>query len=241
MKYIYFLLSFFQIISPELNAQSDSLLSLGTSITLQIDSIHSISPVILDSSISLISFKPSTNDLLSLLISPSNIDYKSLDLNLHFESHYNSKGAKQDLKQGKPLILFSGGFGGMPDFNSKADIDFQRKYQVKFYSQGCVRYGENENEEAYNQVVFQYLDQEYGKGWRDELRINAIGFKAPRTNVFAQKIIANLPSIKVLNQTSTKQISTTNQELETSVWWYIMPTSGFALLLALYFIKKRKN
>jgi hypothetical protein len=29
-------------------------------------------------------------------------------------------------------------------------------------------------------------------------------------------------------------------ETETSILWYILPTSGFALLLALYFIKRKK-
>jgi LPXTG-motif cell wall-anchored protein len=30
-------------------------------------------------------------------------------------------------------------------------------------------------------------------------------------------------------------------ETDTSVWWYVLPTSGFALLLSLYFIIKRKR
>ena len=32
-----------------------------------------------------------------------------------------------------------------------------------------------------------------------------------------------------------------NPETETSVWWYILPTSGFALLLSFYFIIKRRK
>ncbi len=33
---------------------------------------------------------------------------------------------------------------------------------------------------------------------------------------------------------------TLNPETETSIWWYVLPTSGFALLLSLYFIKRKK-
>lgn len=34
---------------------------------------------------------------------------------------------------------------------------------------------------------------------------------------------------------------TLTSDPETSIWWYILPTSGFALLLSLYFIVKRRK
>ncbi|WP_343633846.1 LPXTG cell wall anchor domain-containing protein [Fluviicola sp.] len=33
----------------------------------------------------------------------------------------------------------------------------------------------------------------------------------------------------------------TDPETDTSILWYILPTSGFALLLSLYFIIKRRR
>lgn len=96
-----------------------------------------------------------------------------------FESRYTAKGAKADLKAGSAHILFSGGFGGMPDFSSEKDKEFQQKYGVEFFSQGCVHMGAKEDEAVYNRVVFAYLDKKYGKTWRYHLRNDAIGFEAP--------------------------------------------------------------
>lgn len=93
------------------------------------------------------------------------------------KSDYNTQGAKKDIVNGNIRILFSGGFGGMPDFNNEDDLAFQKKYGVKFYSLGCFRGGDDENQEAYNNRIFKYLDEKFGKTWRIEIRKDAIGFK----------------------------------------------------------------
>ncbi|AUC15797.1 hypothetical protein BTO06_11840 [Tenacibaculum sp. SZ-18] len=94
-----------------------------------------------------------------------------------FKSDFNIEGAKKAIKKEKIRILFPGGFGGMPDFDNEKDIAFQKKYSVEFFSQGCIRMGEDENEEEYNQTIFAYLDKKYGKKWRNEIRDGAIGIK----------------------------------------------------------------
>ncbi|MEO1051742.1 MAG: hypothetical protein AAFX87_14025 [Bacteroidota bacterium] len=94
------------------------------------------------------------------------------------ESHYNAEGAKSDIKSGKTLILFSGGFGGMPNFKNQKDEVFQRKYDVTFFSKGCVSIGVNEDEIGYNKVVFSYLDEKFGTGWRQEIRQDAFGLES---------------------------------------------------------------
>jgi hypothetical protein len=93
------------------------------------------------------------------------------------ESRYNARGAATDIESKKIRILFSGGFGGMPDFKNEKDKRFQKKYKVEFYSQGCLRYGINDDEEGYNKTIFKYLDSKYGKSWRKEIRKDAIGFE----------------------------------------------------------------
>lgn len=98
---------------------------------------------------------------------------------IHLISDYNKKGAFLAIKKNNIKILFSGGFGGMPNFKNKSDIQFQKKYKVEFFSQGCVRYGENEDEEGYNKIIFEYLDKKYGTKWRKEIRNDAIGFIRP--------------------------------------------------------------
>ena len=92
-------------------------------------------------------------------------------------SDFNIQGARKDIKEKNIRILFPGGFGGMPNFDNQKDITFQKNYSVKFFSQGCIRMGENENEEEYNRTIFKYLDQKFGKSWRSEIRSDAIGIK----------------------------------------------------------------
>lgn len=96
---------------------------------------------------------------------------------VQLQSKYNPEGAKKDIENNSVKILFSGGFGGMPSFNNKKDISFQKKYSVQFYSQGCVRIGENENEEGYNLTIFNFLDKKFGTRWRKDIRTDAIGLK----------------------------------------------------------------
>ena len=99
------------------------------------------------------------------------------EISIKTTSDFNAKGAQKDIKEDNIRILFSGGFGGMPSFNNEKDIAFQKKYSVKFFSQGCIKMGSDENQEEYNQTIFNYLDTKFGEHWRNEIRNDAIGFK----------------------------------------------------------------
>lgn len=105
------------------------------------------------------------------------INKSILKISYQPESPFNAKGAKKDIANNNIKILFAGGLMGIPDFNNEKDTFFQKKYSVKFYSQGCIKNGNNENEQAYNQTIFLYLDKRYGKVWRNEIRENVIGLK----------------------------------------------------------------
>ena len=233
MKTIFFLLSFIPFISIELNAQPDTVVLKDSvpSVTVTMPDSFIFNPSIYYPSMTLGPWYTSSDP--SMIYIPSIV----------FESPYTPKGARKDIKAGKPTILFSGGFGGMPDFNSKEDKLFQKKYKVTFYSQGCVRMP-NDDEEGYNQVIFAYLDEKYGKDWRYELSEGVVGFEYPEKPIISQcKSTAELTSPLAMQLANPGKIGTEsmNPETETSVWWYILPTSGFALLVSLYFIKKRKN
>ncbi|MDF3026537.1 MAG: hypothetical protein K0S23_844 [Fluviicola sp.] len=249
MKRIYVIIALFQIFSTELIAQQDSSLITDTAITNGKDSANGVLPIsaTLDSSYwrtgpggpwgeygrpCIIPMKIDTFDLSSLLVQVKSFEIVSL---------YNEEGAKADIKKGDPRILFPGGFGGMPDFSSKADREFQEKYRVEFFSQGCLRSGEHEDEAGYNQVIFDYLDKKYGMAWRYELREDAIGFKAPSSITEAVPKLASPLALQIANPENSQKTESPNADSETSVWWYVLPTSGFALLLSLYFIKKKKD
>lgn len=241
MRTFFFLCGFFTFISVRLNAQTDSL-----------KSENSLQPIKTDSLTTTL-FPISDSLLFNPIIHVSTLGpwYCDPEINLShilvstiaLESPYTPKGARNDIKTGKPVILFAGGFGGMPDFSSKEDREFQKKYGIKFYAQGCVRMP-NDDQEGYNKVIFDYLDKKYGKDWRYEISDGAIAFEAPEKPLVSKtESTAEFKSPLAMQfgnpgKTGSESL---NPETETSVWWYILPTSGFALLLSLYFIKKKKK
>lgn len=240
MKRIWLMIALFQLLSLELTAQQDSLLNPVDLTTSEKDSIDPYQSLILRMDSSYFTgwkFRPC---ILPLELDTISLSYLFIPKSYSFVSHYNEKGAETDIKEGDPRILFPGGFGGMPDFSSEVDREFQKKYRVEFFSQGCLRSGEYEDEEGYNQVIFDYLDKKYGKAWRYELRDNAIGFKAPVSIVEVAPTLASPLALQIANQDKS-EVQSGKQDPETSIWWYILPTSGFALLLSLYFIKRKKD
>lgn len=240
MTRIWLTIVLLQLISLKLEAQQDSLLNPVDLTTAEKDSIDPYQSLILRIDSSYFTgwkFRPC---ILPLELDTISLSYLFIPKSYAFVSHYNEEGAETDIKEGDARILFHGGFGGMPDFNSKGDKEFQKKYRVEFFSQGCLRSGEYEDEEGYNQVIFDYLDKKYGKAWRYELRDDAIGFNVPSSIVEAAPTLASPLALQIANQDKSG-VQSGKQDPETSIWWYILPTSGFALLLSLYFIKRKKD
>lgn len=87
---------------------------------------------------------------------------------------YNRKRAVNDIEKKNIEILLPGGIVSSAIFPN--DSNFEKKYNVKFASQGCTR-NPGDNESEYNQEIFKFLDQKFGKEWRDEIRQDAIGLK----------------------------------------------------------------
>jgi hypothetical protein len=102
------------------------------------------------------------------------LKFKSKDFKISAE--YTKSTAKSDIAKNKIVILFSGGFGGMPDFDNPKDFYFQLKYNVKFFSQGCSRHPDDD-QKAYNKEIFKFLDSKYGLGWRKDIRPGAEGME----------------------------------------------------------------
>lgn len=239
MKQILFLLVIFLICSNELLGQQDNIPVSDSLKVKPTDSIYfSTITVLTDTSYGrrefpwgypppcIIPMKWDTISLRSLYwITPT----------ITFILPYNAKTAKEAIKAGKPSILFLGKSGKISLFNSNKDKEFQAKYQIEFLSQEYIYDGTDEK--AYNQVVFDYLDKKFGNTWRFELREDAIGFEAPELVIPKLGVIA----MQIANSANPLRTESMNLDPETSVWWYVLPTSGFALLLSLYFIVKRKK
>ncbi len=157
-----------------------------------------------------------------------------------FESAYTPKGARKDISNGKPVILFGGGFGGTPDFNSTADKDFQRKYGVEFYSQGCIRMPDDD-QEGYNQVIFAYLDKKYGTAWRHELRADAIGFEKPEPLDLVDPE-SSLQVVRVPNPTPNfHPVLGNDQNVRTQFLIIKIAAVGIVILLIGFFLFRRRK
>lgn len=81
--------------------------------------------------------------------------------------------SRADIEKGKPFLILQGGIA--PVVHAKDSL-FENKFGVYYYEQGCLSPG-NEILEAYNFVIFEYLDEQYGKKWRKSVRRDVIGFK----------------------------------------------------------------
>ncbi len=89
-------------------------------------------------------------------------------------SEFTAEGALHDIENNQMRILLPGGL--IQETTNASDSLFEQKYHVRFLSQGCVRLP-GEDQHAYNQKIFNYLDKKYGRRWRREIRQDAIGLK----------------------------------------------------------------
>jgi hypothetical protein len=92
------------------------------------------------------------------------------------ECDINGEIAQRDISEQKPRLLI---IGGIAPVWYESDPEFQEKYGVTYFDYGCVSPG-SECASQYNNVIFKYLDQKYGKSWRKEVRKDVVGFKKRR-------------------------------------------------------------
>ena len=81
---------------------------------------------------------------------------------------------KNDLQSGK-LTLYL--MGGIVSVIKKADIEFEKKYQINYHDFGCMPPSHFEFYEQYNQLIFNHLLKQHGNDWIATANINAFGFE----------------------------------------------------------------
>lgn len=79
----------------------------------------------------------------------------------------------EDIKRGTPFILLQ---GGIAPISYPSDEEFENRFGVYYFEQGCV-VSDFKLTKAYNSAVFDHLDKNFGKSWRNQIRKDAIGFK----------------------------------------------------------------
>lgn len=96
---------------------------------------------------------------------------KSIQLNIKLNCQRKKEDAIKDIEQHTMKLLLIG--GDAPIVYTK-DQKFSEKYKISFYDYGCLPDDYN-CILSYNKAIFSYLDEKYGKGWRDEVRNDVIG------------------------------------------------------------------
>lgn len=82
--------------------------------------------------------------------------------------------AESDIQNGTPFLLL---MGGIAPVIVETDPEFEKKYGVFFYEYGCTG-PEDKILTAYNETVFDFLADTFGKKWMREIRDDVIGLKA---------------------------------------------------------------
>jgi len=86
---------------------------------------------------------------------------------------FGSAKAQKDIKEGKPMLLLS---GGIAPVSSPKEDNFEKRYTVKYYDFGDSPQSVKCST-AYNEVVIAFLDKKFGKSWRRDARADIIGLK----------------------------------------------------------------
>jgi len=67
--------------------------------------------------------------------------------------------------------------GGIASVITKEDLDFAKKYNIQFHDFGCIAPTNFEEYEVKNELVFEFLNKNYGKQWQKEIKPSVLGFE----------------------------------------------------------------
>jgi len=98
---------------------------------------------------------------------------KNYDITVNANCEVSSETAGLDLKNGKAYLL---SYGGIARTVYLGENKFEEKYGVKYYEYGCSSPA-YECVVQYNKRIFEYLDEKYGKKWREDVNKDVVGLK----------------------------------------------------------------
>lgn len=110
----------------------------------------------------------------SITISGNDSTKQTLNITIRERCEVNQYLALKDIQAGTIKLLIFGGIA--PSVNTKFDVKFEKKYNLKYHDFGCIHVG-YECVRDYNQTIFTYLDKKYGKKWRVGIRKDVISLK----------------------------------------------------------------
>lgn len=105
-----------------------------------------------------------------LIVANQSIEPFIIELNV---CEVDTEQALQDIMQSKVKLLLA---GGIAPIYYQGQEQFEKKYHIQYYDYGCTP----PNRKciiAYNRTISKFLDKQYGKRWRNEVRKDVIGYK----------------------------------------------------------------
>ena len=81
---------------------------------------------------------------------------------------------ENDIKNNKVTLFILGGIAARV---YEGDAKFREKYKIAFHDFGCLAPLNLDFYTAYNQLVFDYFNKQYGTGWQAEIRPDIMGWE----------------------------------------------------------------
>ena len=86
---------------------------------------------------------------------------------------YSNQYVSENLNQNQKIIYV---LGGIASIYTKEDIEFEKKYNIKYYDFGCIAPTNFEEYEVKNKKVFDSLSRDFGENWQKEIKSSSMGF-----------------------------------------------------------------
>ena len=85
---------------------------------------------------------------------------------------YSRESAEKALREGTANLLI---VGGIAPVYYRGQEKFKKKYGVGYFDFGDLLEGTSLERRAYNEVIFEWLNQHYGKKWQKDVRPDVVG------------------------------------------------------------------
>ncbi|WP_462265141.1 FEKKY domain-containing protein [Mucilaginibacter sp.] len=104
------------------------------------------------------------------IIKGRSIDLFAIQLNV---CEVDANQADWGIQHGKIRLLLAGGIS--PVYYHGQEV-FEKKYHLRYEDYGCTP-PKQTCMVAYDRAIFNYLDKQYGKRWRKEVRKDVVGYR----------------------------------------------------------------
>jgi uncharacterized protein (UPF0212 family) len=105
-----------------------------------------------------------------LIVANQSVEPFIIELNV---CEVDADQALQDIMQSRVKLLLA---GGIAPVYYQGQERFEKKYHIQYYDYGCTP-PDIKCIISYNHTIYKYLDKQYGKRWRNEVRKDVIGYK----------------------------------------------------------------